>query len=255
MSETSDSAEVETETKLHNVTANARTRATNARPEKRRQKKKREREREGRSWRTWGRCVRAYTSSYRRRRRAERELKKKKGHVVLHKHIYAFKCECIVWRDLSVCTTVTVNVCREAYPPVERGADESVELSAHPTPNPPRNQPLLPWRTPTPLLQPRFSLVYSRSPPLYIAVFLSPIFRSTLCCNPCAPEQRVEGKMGKTRVGEIQCKFLLVDMYESLIILHLRIFICARSRLYIRPRSEKNVSLYESSILRSNDGR
>lgn len=26
-----------------------------------------------------------------------------------------------------------VNVCREAYPPVERGADESVELSAHPT--------------------------------------------------------------------------------------------------------------------------
>lgn len=27
-----------------------------------------------------------------------------------------------------------VNVCRGAYPPVERGTDESVELSAHPTP-------------------------------------------------------------------------------------------------------------------------
>lgn len=30
-----------------------------------------------------------------------------------------------------------VNVCREAYPPVERGTDESVELSAHPTPKSP----------------------------------------------------------------------------------------------------------------------
>lgn len=32
---------------------------------------------------------------------------------------------------------VYVNVCREAYPPVERGTDESVELSAHPTPRAP----------------------------------------------------------------------------------------------------------------------
>lgn len=216
MSETSDSAEVETETKLHNVTANARTRATNARPEKRRQKEKKEREREGRSWRTRERCVRAHT--YRRRRRAERETEEKKGHVALHKHIYTFKCECIAWRRERVCdcdgecVQRSVSSCR-AWSGRERRA-----VSA-PHPESPRNQPLLPWRTPTPLLQPRFSLVYSRSPPPCVAVFLSPIFRSTLCRNPCAPEQRVEGKMGKTRVGEIQCEFLLVDIYESLIIL------------------------------------
>lgn len=141
MSETSDSAEVETETKLHNVTANARTRASDQRAA-RGTKTEEKREREGRSWRTRERCVRAYTSSYKRRRRAERETEGKKGTCcVTQTHIHVQACECIAWRDASVCATVTVNVCREAYPPVERGADESVELSAHPTPNPPETNP------------------------------------------------------------------------------------------------------------------
>lgn len=131
----------------------------------------------------------------------------------------------LAWRRERVCdcdgecVQRSVSSCR-AWSGRERRA-----VSA-PHPESPRNQPLLPWRTPTPLLQPRFSLVYSRSPPPCVAVFLSPIFRSTLCRNPCAPEQRVEGKMGKTRVGEIQCEFLLVDSIRKFDYFTLRVFIC-----------------------------
>lgn len=59
MSETSDSAEVETETKLHNVTANARTRApTRGQRNEDRRKKEREKERVARGGREEDVCVR-----------------------------------------------------------------------------------------------------------------------------------------------------------------------------------------------------
>lgn len=118
-----------------------------------------------------------------------------------------------------MCATVTVNVCREAYPPVERGADESVELSAHPTPNPPETNPS--YRDEPPPHYSSLAFPSSTADPLLHASlsFSRPFFAPRCARNPCAPEQRVEGKMGKTRVGEIQCEFLLVDIYESLIIL------------------------------------
>jgi len=58
-----------------------------------------------------------------------------------------------------VCARVRadVNVCREAYPPVDRGTDESVELSAHPTPK----APLKP--TPPIVMKPPPSLFVSQA--------------------------------------------------------------------------------------------
>lgn len=142
MSETSDSAEVETETKLHNVTANARTRASDQRAARgTKTEEKRERERVARGGREKDVCVRTRARIGDEDEPNAKREGKKGTCCVTQTHIHVRACECIAWRDASVCATVTVNVCREAYPPVERGADESVELSAHPTPIPPETNP------------------------------------------------------------------------------------------------------------------
>lgn len=74
----------------------------------------------------------------------------------------------------------TVNVCREAYPPVEHGADESVELSAHPTPYPLPSEPTPPTVTnPTPSVF-ELSLRLPSIPTNPLAPSLRPTPRATL---------------------------------------------------------------------------
>lgn len=61
-----------------------------------------------------------------------------------------------------------MNVCREAYPPVERGTDESVELSAHPTPRSPLKPtpPIMTKSSPLSLRRRLFPLTSRSSIPL-----------------------------------------------------------------------------------------
>lgn len=119
-------------------------------------------------------CVYAHVC---RRRRVEREPKEKKGRVVTHVEI----CVCRCTSRSHACAWM-VNVCREAYPPVERGTDESVELSAHPTPNPPSKP------TPPTVTNPHsasLSLVRASLSTGRFALFLSPFFHTAPCNPPC----------------------------------------------------------------------
>lgn len=102
-----------------------------------RRRKKRERERVARGGREKDVCVRARIGD---EDEPNAKLKKKRD-MLRYTNTYTRSSVSVYRGDVSVCATVTVNVCREAYPPVERGADESVELSAHPTPNPPETNP------------------------------------------------------------------------------------------------------------------
>lgn len=170
------------------------------------------------------------------------KLEKKKGRVVLY--TYTFKRECIARVCVCVCdcdgecVQRSVSSCR-AWSGRERRAVSAPhpESPSKPTPPTVTNPP-----------PPHYSSLASPSStadPLSpcAAVFLSPIFRSTLYRNPCAPERRVEGKMGKTRVGEIRCKFLLVDVYVrkfDYFAFNGYLFVPARM---FGPRLEKNGSL------------
>lgn len=91
-----------------------------------------------------------------------------------------------------------VNVCREAYPPVERGTDESVELSAHPTPNPP-SKPTPPTVTnPHPESLLRFPSSTLPSLPTASLSFSRPFStppRATLCVCRCALSHVEENPM------------------------------------------------------------
>lgn len=164
MSETSDSAQVETETKLHNVTAANGAHTSDqraARGTKTEEKKKREKERVARGGREEDVWVRT-----RARIGDEDEpnakLEKKKGRVVLY--TYTFKRECIA--RVCVCVRLWRWMCAEKrilLSSVERTRASSCQ----------RTPPRIPLETnpsyrdeppTTPLLQPRFSLVYGRSP-------------------------------------------------------------------------------------------
>lgn len=166
MSETSDSAQVETETKLHNVTAANGAHTSDqraARGTKTEEKKKREKERVARGGREEDVWVRT-----RARIGDEDEpnakLEKKKGRVVLY--TYTFKRECIARVCVCVCVRLWRWMCAEKrilLSSVERTRASSCQ----------RTPPRIPLETnpsyrdeppTTPLLQPRFSLVYGRSP-------------------------------------------------------------------------------------------
>lgn len=98
-----------------------------------------------------------------------------------------------------------MNVCRRAYPPVERGADESVELSAHPTPNSP-SKPTPPTVTnPHPafvLCFPSTTVALSPSTPPGVALFPSPFFAPRRPVQPSARNDVEENQMKWETLGQ-----------------------------------------------------